>query len=135
VVGTILVAAALVAIGWWFGARQRVLNELFTVTVVDKQITEAVTTSLLLNNIDSGALDDARSTLKLQLDGNILFIDLLLPDCDERTRDLAQKVFARIGQYRAEHPATYSGKFPAQDAAVEAKINSILDRARKQQHK
>jgi hypothetical protein len=97
VVGAILVAAALVAIGWSFGASQRVLKQLFTTTVVDKQISEAVTTSLLLNNIDSGALDDARSMLKIQLDGNILFIDLLLPDCDECTRDLAQKVFTRIG--------------------------------------
>jgi hypothetical protein len=134
VIGTIVVAAALVTAGWLFGSRQRCFNEVFAVTTIDKQITDAVSTAMLLHHIDSGELDDARYSLRLKLDANILFIDSLLADCDARTRDLAQKVFARIAQYRAEHPSTYTGKFPAQDAAVEAKISSILNHAQKQQH-
>ena len=134
VIGTIVVAVALVAVGWLLAASQRVFGHMFSVTAVDKEITEAFSTSALLNDIDSGRLDDARYSLRLTLDGNILFIDSMHPDCDDRTRSLAQKMFAGIAQQRTEHPATYTGKFPAQDAAVEAKIASILDHAQKQQH-
>ena len=135
VIGTLVIAAALVTVGWLLGASQRVLGHMFSVTAVDNQITEAFSTFALLNDIDSGRLDDARYSLRLKLDGNILFIDSMLSDCDDRTRSLAQNLFARIAQHRAEHPATYTGKFPEQDAAVEAKIASILDHAQKQQHR
>src|SRR5438094_6398904 len=117
VIGTLLIGAALVTVGWLFGASQHVLNQLSSGTLVDTQITEAFSTAMLLHDIDAGELDDARYSLRIKLDGNILFIDSLLPDSDQRTRDLAEKVFARIAAYRAEHPFTYSGKFPAEDAA------------------
>jgi hypothetical protein len=135
VIGTLVIAAVLVTVGWLLGARQHMLNQMFSHTLVDTQITEAVSTGMLLHHIDAGELDDARYSLRLKLDGNILFIDSLLPDSDQRTRDLAQKVFARIAAYRAEHPATYSGKFPSPGAEVDAKVAAILDRAQREQHK
>ena|SRR5947209_4167936 len=135
VIGAIVVAAALVIVGWLFGARQRCFSETYAITTVDKQITDALSIAMLLHHIDAGELDDARYDLRLKLDGNILFIDALLPDSDQRTRDLAQKVLARIAAYRVENPATYSGKFPSPGAEVDAKVAAILDRAQKEQHK
>ena len=59
---------------------------------------------------------------------------------ESRKRDVdfettKKTIFARIAAYRVEHPFTYSGKFPAEDAVVGAKVASILDRAQKEQHR
>jgi hypothetical protein len=46
---------------------------------------------------------------------------------------LASKVFARIARYRTEHPQSYTGSLPHAEMDVSAKIDSILQRAAKEQ--
>ena len=126
----ILVAAALLVLfGYWLGAQHRMLTELYSIATVDKALTDASVKAMLIEQIDSGRPNDAREHLELQLAGDILIVDSLLDSSDARTRELAQKVFARIASYRQAHPAS-SGK-PLVDADVDAKIASILDRAKK----
>src|SRR5688572_16456682 len=108
--GTILVAAALVAAGWYLGYDRRVLTEAYAIPVVDKHLTEAAVTALVIHHLDSARTDDARHMLRLQLDGQIVAIDALLDTSDARSRDLASKVFARIAHYRSEHPSSYTGQ-------------------------
>lgn len=130
ILGLLVVANILVAGGWWLGFRQRVLTEAYTITTIDKHLTEASVKALILHQIDSGRLNDARHMLTLQLDGEILTVDSLIDDADVRSRDLAQKVFARIAWYRAEHPAGYTGSLAQSSADVDAKIADILRRAK-----
>src|SRR5688572_6504791 len=92
----VLVSAALVAGGWYVGYYQRVLTEAYAITVVDKQITEAAVTALIIHQLDSAQIDDARYMLRLRLDGHIAVIDSLLDTSDARTRDLAERFFMRI---------------------------------------
>ena len=131
ILGLVLIAAALVAAGWWLGFRERYLTEAYTITTLDKQITDASIKSLLLHQIDSGHPDEARKMLRLELDGDILMIDSLMDYSDARSRDLASKVFARIAAYRAEYPTNYTAQMPE----VDAKIAEILRRATQEQSK
>lgn len=131
ILGSVLVAAALVAGGWWLGFRERFLTEAYTITTLDQQITDASIKAMLLHEIDSRHSDDARKMLRLELDGDILTIDSLMDYSDARSRDLASKVFARIAAYRAEYPAGYTNEMPE----VDAKIADILRRASQSQSK
>jgi len=133
ILGLLVVAAGLVAGGWWLGFRQRVLTEAYTIPTVDKHLTEASVKALILHQLASGRSDDAWHMLQLQLDGEILMVDSLIDDADARSRDLAQKVFARIASYRAEHPPGQTGSTVQSSADVDAKIADILRRAKEEQ--
>ena len=125
ILGILILAAAVLLVGYWFGAEHRMLSELYSIPMIDKALTDAGTRAMLIEQIDSGHATDARQHLELQLDGDILTIDSLLDLSDARTRDLAQKVFARIASYRVEHPNPRS----------DPKVRSILERATQTQSK
>jgi hypothetical protein len=134
ILGLVLIAAALVAVGWWLGFRERYLTEAYSVTTLDKYLTDAGTKAMLLHEMDVGRPDDVRRVremLRLELDGDILMVDSLLDSSDARSRDLARKVFARIAAYRAEYPTNYPSTLPEADA----KIAEILRRATEGQSK
>ena len=131
ILGLVLIAGALVAAGWWLGFRERYLTEAYDFTTLDNQITDASIKAMLLHQLDSGHPDKARKMLRLELDGDILMIDSLMDYSDARSRDLANKVFARIAAYRAEYPAAYTNEMPE----VDEKIAEILRRANQRQNK
>ena len=126
-----LIAAALVTVGWWLGFRERYLTEAYSITTLDKHLADASEEMMMLHEMDVGHSDDARHFLRLKLDGDILVVDSLLDSSDARSRDLANKVFARIAAYRAEYPANYTNEMPE----VDAKIADILRRATQVQSK
>jgi len=132
---SIVAAAALVAVGWWFGFQQRFLTEAYAVPTVDKQITETAMTFSMLRQLDSGKIEDAKHMLRMQLDGGILTVDGLMDYTDARTRQTARKIFASIAEYRTAHPHSYTGSLAQTDAEVDAKIASILQKARQEQTK
>jgi hypothetical protein len=133
IVGIVLVAAVLVAVGWFLGAQTRVLTQMLSVQMLDKSLTDTARTASLIHQLDSGRVDDARHMLQLELAGQILTVDSLLDAGDTRNRDLASKVFARIARYRAEYPQSYTGELARIDVDVSAKVDSILQRAAKEQ--
>jgi hypothetical protein len=130
---TILTAAVLIAAGWWFGFQQRLLTEAYAVPTVDKHITDTTMTFSLLRQLDSSQIEDAKHMLRLRLDSDILTVDGLMDYTDARTRETARKIFTAIAEYRAAHPHSYTGSLAQTDAEVDAKIASILQKA-KQEH-
>ena len=132
---SLVAAMALVAVGWWFGFQQRLLTEGFAVPTVDKQITETTMTFSMLRQLDSGEIEDTKHMLRLRLDGNILTVDGLMDYTDARTREIARKIFTHIAKYRAEHPYSYTGNLAQAGAEVDAKIVSILQKAKQEQTK
>jgi hypothetical protein len=131
ILGLILIAAALVATGWWLGFSHRYFSDAYAITALDKHIGDAGEEAMLLHELDGGHADDARRLLRTQLDGNILVIYSLLDSSDARSRDLATKVFARIAAYRAEYPTNYPNVLPEGDAM----IAEILQRATQEKGK
>ena len=132
---SIVAAAALAAVGWWFGFQQRFLTEAFAVPTVDKHITETTMTFSMLRQLDSGEIEDAKHMLRTRLDGDILTVEGLMDYTDTRTRETARKIFAHIAEYRAQHPNSYTGHLAHTDAEVDAKIASILQKAKQEQTK
>ena len=82
----------------------------------------------MLQQLDEGRLDDAKHMLHLELDREILAVDSLLDSADDRSRELARKVFTGIARRRAEHPERYEGQLAKADSGVTARIDSILSR-------
>jgi hypothetical protein len=118
IIGLILIAAALVAAGWWLGGRERYLADAYATSTVDKLLAEASVKALILHQLDAGNTGEARQLLRLELDGEILVLDSLLDSADARNRDLARKVFARMASYRAEYPSNYTAQMPEADAKI-----------------
>lgn len=131
IIGLILIAAALMAVGWWLGARERYLTEAYATSTVDKLLAEASVKALILHQLDAGNMGEARQLLRLELDGDILVVDSLLDSSDARNRDFARKVFARMASYRAEYPSNYTAQMPE----VDAKIAEILRGGMRSQEK
>jgi hypothetical protein len=131
--GGIIIAATLVLGGWRMGFSHRVLTEAYSITAIDKALTDASVKAMLIDQIDSDHLADARKHLQLELDADIFTVDVLLDSADDRTRDLAQKVFARITCYREAHAQKQVSA--SWQADVDVKIASILERAKQRNQK
>lgn len=126
--GAIMIGLVMFAAGGYVGFERRVLTEAYAVPTVDKHLMDASVSAMLLNQIDSGRLDDARHLLHLQLEGDILVVEALLDSSDVRTRELARKVLAQIEEYRAKYPASYQRHSqPSPDLAT--RVEAILQRS------
>jgi len=133
IVAGIMLAAALIYVGWIFGARTHFMTEAFSVTVVDKAMTDLTMKELMLNEIQEGKIEDVKHSLQLDIDGDILTIDAFRDDVDARSLDISRKILSRIAQDRAKFTNNYVGDLPKMDSEVEAKINLILEKASESQ--
>jgi hypothetical protein len=132
--GAVLIGVVMFAAGCYVGFERRVLTEAYAVPTVDKHLMDASVSAMLLHQIDSGRLNDARHLLHLQLEGDILVVDSLLDSSDARTRELARKLFTQIEEYRSKHPDSYQQRAQP-DAELTARIDSILQRTADTQKK
>jgi len=135
IVAGIILAAALIYVGWIFGARTHFMAEAFSVTVVDKDLTDLAMKELILNQLQKGEIGDVKNSLQMEIDGNILTIDAFRDDMDARSLALARGIFSRIAQDRAKLTNNYIGNLPKMDADVDAKIKLILKQASESQTK
>jgi len=131
--GIILIAAILVAAGFWLGFGQRFMRDAYSVTALDKSLTDASTHAMLLHELDSGHIDDARSLLRSELDSDIITIWAFGDYSDARSRKMATNVLARIAAFRAEYPSIYTNRTSGDWAQIDTKIAAILEQARKEQ--
>jgi hypothetical protein len=132
IVGVIL-GAALIFVGWLFGARTHFMTEAFSVTAVDKSLTDLMTKELMLSQIQEGKIEDVKHSLQTEIDGNILTVDAFRDEMDARSLAMARGIFSRIAQDRARFTNNYAGDLPKMDLEVEAKINLILKQASESQ--
>ena len=72
--GIVLVAAILVAAGYWLGFGQRFMIDAYSSTALDKALGDAAIRARLLHSMDLGHYDEARGLLRSQLDGDIISI-------------------------------------------------------------
>ena len=133
ILGIVLVAAILVGAGYQLGVVHRFLIDAYSVTALDKSLTDASIKAMILHELDSGHLDEARSLLRSQLDSDIITVWAFDSYADARSQRLATNVMARIAAFRAEYPSIYTKA--GGGAEIDAKIASILERAGKEQTK
>jgi hypothetical protein len=133
ILGIVLMAALLVGAGFWLGFGQRSMTEAYSVTALEKSLTEAGIKAMILHNLDSGQVERARGLLRSQLDADIVAIWALGDYSDPRSRKLATNVLARIAAYRSESVSLYTNRTTAVEAEIDAIIASILEQSRKLQ--
>jgi hypothetical protein len=133
--GVVLLAAILVAAGYWLGFGARFMRDAFSSTVLDRTLTEASFEAVVLHDLDLGQIDNARSFLRTELDGDIITIWSFGDYSDARDRKMVTNLFAKIATYRAEYPAIYTNHPSGDWANIDGKIASILQQAKQQQTK
>lgn len=135
ILGIVLIAAILVAAGFWLGYVQHFLTGALSVNIIDKTVTDASIRAMVLHDLDSGHIDDARDFLRTELDGDIITIYSFRDYSDARNREMERKVLAKIADYRAKYPSIYTNRTSGNWAEIDAKIASILEEAKKGQSK
>jgi hypothetical protein len=133
--GIVIVAAILVAAGYWLGFVQRFMTDAYSVTVLDKSLTDAAIRARTLRALDLGNIEEARSLLRSGLDGDIVTIWSIGDYSDTRSRKMATNVLAGIAAFRAEYPSNYTYRTTGDWAQIDAKIVAILEQARKAETK
>ena len=94
--GVVLVAAILVAAGFWLGLQKRLMKEAYYTTVLEKSLVNAGINARILRDLDSGQVDRARRLLRTQLDSDIITVWAFGDYSDARSRKLATNVLAGI---------------------------------------
>jgi hypothetical protein len=154
-VAIVFAAAALVAFGMFLGRRTSARNEAVASDVLKSSMfhslyTELVHSEAVIEQLDSGRIDDAKHMLRLHQDGAILALDNVMDPAhitpagmsalrdvnisvqasSGSPRQVADKAIARVAHHRATHPWAYKGAVPhEQNEAVDSQVASILKRA------
>jgi len=128
-----VLATALIGVGWILGAREKFVSKMFAITVVDKYLTELAMKQSLLNEIEEGKIDDAKHSLQMDMDVAIITIDAFHEEMDAKSLKMSQKLFSRIAHDRAKYTNGYSGDLPKMDLDADAKIKLILKQASESQ--
>lgn len=160
---SILIAAVLFGAGFFWG-RHPVAESKFLPLDIASDVLKAsefnhayISVSeceVILEQLDSGRIEDAKHMLRLLQDGDILGMENILDQQKLSLNDFialrdlnasihsstntmqrsADQILARISQYRANHPWKYSGNLSqADDPQVKAKLAEILKRASESQ--
>lgn len=78
----------------------------------------------LLTQLETGKIEDTKSSLNLMLDGNVLEIDAFRTGSNKKEAEKTVKILAKIAEHRQKYP--YSS--PA-GGEVNKTVNEILKRA------
>jgi len=87
----------------------------------------------ILHDLDAGHIEAARSLLRSQLDSDVITIWAFSDYSDLRSRKMVTNVLTGIATFRAEYPSNYMSRTSGYEVQIDAKIASILERARKEQ--
>ncbi len=160
----LLVAIALLALGWFVGRRtaqaapkndqSSVASEVLKAQMFNNAFSEVTLSETIIEQLDSGRVDDARQMLRTHQDGCIFALDNSLDSSTISAQDMAalrdlnvsiqsphgsrretaDRILARVARHRADRPWTYKGDLPhSADPEVEARLASLLKRASESQ--
>jgi len=153
----LLAAVGLFFGGWHFGQRTAVKigSDVLLSQEYGRAFTQLAEFEVVVEEIDSGKIEDAKNMIHLNMDGNILALDnlsgtnnsntslsdlkiLIQIDKDSQSqwgshRQVTEKLLARVAKYRAAHPLKYSGALQMSIPEVQAKVDGILKRAAESQ--
>lgn len=152
------IATGLFLIAWHLGQKSvvKITGEFNSAQMFGNAYDHVLEDELLIEQIDSGRIEDAKNSIYLRMDGNILSLNsqpemtdseipvaalkiLLQMENDTQLKygskeHRANIILARVAKYRVEHPWKYSGKMPTDsDREVEAKLAAILQQASQSQ--
>jgi len=131
IVGIILLADVIFYGGLQLGNQLHFMNAMFQVSTLDQEVGNATKIFWTVSHLEDGKVEEAKSFLNVQLNSHINTIGMFLKDCpNEKTRQHAIKLLARIAKVRQEHPVHISvtNDVPGY-GAVERGVQEILNKA------
>ena len=135
ILGTLILAAVLVAIGWRFGRDRRAMDELYVESVLEKRIGEGEVAVSMLHSLDAGDLNSVRGQLQWKVVMSVMTVNALSPYADTKSRQLARNLFAQITKYRAEGSPSFTNKLGNWSDDTIARFEAVLQRASQEQAK
>jgi len=131
IVGIVVITAIVFTGGFFVGTHLDFLSKFFFASLFEKEIADVSTTFMVIKQLDEGKIDEAKSFLNLKLDGHIISINTLLPNCpNEESKVMANKMLACIGHHRSKYPESPSATFHGiERKEIDTIIQKILDEA------
>ena len=154
----IAMACALFFAGWYFGRKScaKLASDVLKAQMFANAYTQLAENHVVIEELGSNRIEDAKNMLYLNEDSNIFALDNLLqsPNSDISLADLkmllkihegtrtqsgsvsetSNKLLARVAKYRTEDPWKYTGKMPhSTNAEIESRLSSILKQASQNQ--
>jgi hypothetical protein len=158
IICALTIVIGLFFLGWFLGRQSaiKLASDVLEAQMFDAAYSQLADSEVVIEEIDSGRIEDAKNMIYLNMNGNIFGLNNLLESTnsklsfpamkilfkmDEGNRsaygshqDTSDKLLARVAKYRAEHPWTYAGTMPhSTNTELEAKLDSILNRASESQ--
>jgi hypothetical protein len=87
-----------------------------------QNVAELATTYALLHSLDAGNVEEARSLLILQEDGNLMSIDMLAPYFPDDLAKSACRIMQKVAKQRTENAAKYA----ATEATSDPEVHKIV---------
>lgn len=106
-------------------------NKLYTSTDVDKLYVRIMSNHSLIKKIDENKISDSHSFLLARLNGDIIALDILLPEImDNNEKEKIKKLLSAIAIHRNNYPKYYNEieSIPPEIKEVNLKSSKILEK-------
>jgi hypothetical protein len=124
-IAILITGAVLLGTGYWVGTSHGQFSRLWASSVVSQSATKAAMLSTQLGQISEGKIDELRSLLNTQLDGEIVTLGTLIDWGNPNEGDFtAIKVLRRIAQQRSDV------RIQNKDATIVERVNTIFEKAK-----
>lgn len=124
--GWVLSVIAAFSIGFWLYSYS--LEKIVATDYLNRELVEAIKTQHYLKLLDNGSTEEARQSLNLNMDGNIMTIAVLSENTtSEKDRETADKFLRRVAEHRRKHKDIYHDDLTSGELReVQSKIAEIL---------
>jgi hypothetical protein len=124
ILGIVVMSGGIFVGGLILGIQRNFMNAIVVSSSLGDDISKASTELVLLYHLEAQEIDEAKAFLNIQLNGNIIGIDSLLPLCPDGDSTLAAKnLLARIAEHRSKHPVK-------SDEEIDKVVQNILAKSR-----
>lgn len=121
---SLLILSAGVAIGAFKGMEWGMFYSFSEESFISEAVSDIVFNQSILEDLDSGNIEDAKTTLNSQIDGAILSLGLIVDEVEEsKTHQGALRYLKKVAEYRSKHPSKHKSE------EIDKRIKKILRNA------
>ena len=107
IVGVVILSGSIFVGGLFAGSALDFMNGLLQVSAFDQALVDASITSMRISQLDEGRIEEAKHSLNIQLDSQIMTLGIFLKDCpNAESMQHAEKTLTRIAEHRIKYPVS-----------------------------
>ena len=130
IIASLVVAAALVWIGWHFGSRHERMQSFAAEKTLSNRVGQAARVSEIMDSLEARMTDPAKKHLLLELFHHVAYIDAWYERASPSSRQVAFYTLTNIARQRAHWTLNYPSADPASTVndALGQRLESVLKR-------